>query len=315
MGWSGGTFTRVHDWTTDEGSAIDIEASRMDAEDDNFAAGINACLAKDGSNTPSANLPMNGQRHLNVGNAQARTDYSSAQDVQDQHLVYYADSGSANNYIITPVPEVPSYAAGQKFAFKAGNSNVGASNIKYANLAAKSIVHHDGSALVANDIVAGRIYEVCYDGTSFQLVSPSGTNELYKIKSSSTARNSTTTYTADPELTNYYLVSGVKYKVEGFLVVNEASTSGGGFKVKVNGTGIGYMTLVEPIGDTVLTNAITSGIGVPSWGSVGVNCMTITGVFIPNSTGNVSLDWAQNASDGDNTTLNERSWFGFKSLT
>ena len=52
MGWDGnGNFTRVHDWTDDEASAIDIEASRMDAEDDNFTTGINACLAKNGENT------------------------------------------------------------------------------------------------------------------------------------------------------------------------------------------------------------------------------------------------------------------------
>jgi hypothetical protein len=73
MGWSGGTFTRVHDWTTDEGSAIDIEADRMDAEDDNFASGINACLTKDGSNSPTANLPMGGNRHTGVGKARTLT--------------------------------------------------------------------------------------------------------------------------------------------------------------------------------------------------------------------------------------------------
>lgn len=52
MPWDGGgKFTREHDWTDDANANIDIEASRMDAEDDNFATGIEACLNKDGQNT------------------------------------------------------------------------------------------------------------------------------------------------------------------------------------------------------------------------------------------------------------------------
>lgn len=50
MPWAGGVFTRIYNWINDEASAIDIEAARMDGEDDNFATGINACLTKDGSN-------------------------------------------------------------------------------------------------------------------------------------------------------------------------------------------------------------------------------------------------------------------------
>jgi len=66
MGWSGGTFTRVHDWTSDAASAIDIEASRMDAEDDNFESGINNCLTKDGQNSPTSDIDFNGNGLLNV---------------------------------------------------------------------------------------------------------------------------------------------------------------------------------------------------------------------------------------------------------
>ncbi len=67
MGWSGGIFTRVHDWTEDEAGGYDILSTRMDEEDANFEAGINACLTKDGSNSPSSNLPMGGMVHTGVG--------------------------------------------------------------------------------------------------------------------------------------------------------------------------------------------------------------------------------------------------------
>jgi hypothetical protein len=312
MGWSGGTFTRVHDWTTDEGSAIDIEADRMDAEDDNFAAGINACIHKGGTNSPTANLPMGGYRHTGVDDAAALTDYASAADVIDQHLVYYADTGSANAYVITPSPAITAYAAGQKFSFKASNGNTAASTLNVNGLGTKSIVLASGVDVASGDILSGSIYEVVYDGTDMQLVSPSGTTyaEQIKYKSSSTSRNSTETYADDPELANYYLTNGAKYRVEGFLVVNEATGTGGGFRVKVNGSGTGYITLMEAGGDTIQTDAITTGAQVSSWGG-NVNGIVITGVFVPSSSGNVSLSWAQQTSDSDNTTLNQRSWFGF----
>lgn len=50
MAWSSGTFSRIYNWVNDASAAIDIEATRMDGEDNNFATGINACLTKDGSN-------------------------------------------------------------------------------------------------------------------------------------------------------------------------------------------------------------------------------------------------------------------------
>ena len=86
MAWSGGTFSRVHDWTTDAGGALNIEADRMDAEDDNLATGINDCLHKGGQNTATSNLPMGGNNHTGVGNAANRNDYASAADVIDQDL-------------------------------------------------------------------------------------------------------------------------------------------------------------------------------------------------------------------------------------
>lgn len=51
MSWLNGVYTRIHNWVDDEASEIDIEASRMDAEDDSIAAGINDCLKKDGTNS------------------------------------------------------------------------------------------------------------------------------------------------------------------------------------------------------------------------------------------------------------------------
>ncbi len=175
MAWSGGRFSRVHDWTTDEAGGIDIEASRMDAEDDNFSEGIDDCLHKSGQNTATGNLPMGGNRHTGVGNAAALTDYASANDIINCSLTYYADSGSADAYAITPSPAIASYAAGQTFIISAGNANTGASTLNVNGLGTQTILNPDGAALAANAITAGELFTVTYNGTAFQMTSSPST--------------------------------------------------------------------------------------------------------------------------------------------
>jgi hypothetical protein len=53
-----GTFTRVHDWTTDEGNGVNITASRVDAEDDGMATGLSTVICKDGQTTTTAAIPF-----------------------------------------------------------------------------------------------------------------------------------------------------------------------------------------------------------------------------------------------------------------
>jgi hypothetical protein len=180
MPWSGGSFTRVHDWTTDEAGAIDIESSRMDVEDDGFATGIDSCLHKAGQNAATGNLPMGTNRHTGVGDAQALTDYASAADVLDQHLTYYVDSGAADAYVITPSPSISAYAEGQRLVFRATNANTGASTLNINGLGAVAIQTNDAAALEANMIVVGGYYEVTYDanGTRFVLTSPHSLTEV-----------------------------------------------------------------------------------------------------------------------------------------
>lgn len=78
MAWAAGTFTRVYGttgWADDAAAAIGIQADLHDVNDGDFATGINACLTKDGTNQPTANLPMGGNKHTGVANASANTEY------------------------------------------------------------------------------------------------------------------------------------------------------------------------------------------------------------------------------------------------
>lgn len=177
MGWSAGTFSRVHDWTSDAASDIDIEAARMDQEDDNFETGIDTCLTKDGQNSPTADLPMGGNKHTNVGAATALNQYARVSELIDQDHVYYVDSGSANTYVITPSPAISAYEEGQRFVFRATNANTGASTLNVNSQGAIAIQTVAGDALVGGEILSGAYYEVIYDANTtpdrWVLLSPS----------------------------------------------------------------------------------------------------------------------------------------------
>lgn len=69
-----GTFSRIYSWISDQNSAVDITASRMDAEDDGFATGLSNTITRDGQSTISANIPWNSKRITSLGDATADTD-------------------------------------------------------------------------------------------------------------------------------------------------------------------------------------------------------------------------------------------------
>ena len=92
MPWSGGNYKKANfgsnGWTGDASLGIGIEAGRHDTQDDDFESGINNCIAKDGTNVPTANLPMNNLRHTGVQNAVARTDYAALGQIQDGSVIW-----------------------------------------------------------------------------------------------------------------------------------------------------------------------------------------------------------------------------------
>ncbi|RWP05108.1 hypothetical protein [Mesorhizobium sp.] len=69
-----GNFNRVMNWVNDAAAGIKIKSDRHDAEDDNLAAGLSNTLTKDGQSQPTANIPMNGKKLVNLGAPTAATD-------------------------------------------------------------------------------------------------------------------------------------------------------------------------------------------------------------------------------------------------
>ena len=71
MAWAAGTYTKANNatggWAGDAALSIGIEAGRHDTQDNDFAAGINQCLNKDGSNSCTGNLNLGGNLPVNIG--------------------------------------------------------------------------------------------------------------------------------------------------------------------------------------------------------------------------------------------------------
>jgi len=69
----------------------------------------------------------------------------------------------------TSTPPYTAYVAGMTISFVAANTNTGAVTIDIDGLGAKNIYVGSSTALAGGEIVAGRIVQLEYDGTRFQL--------------------------------------------------------------------------------------------------------------------------------------------------
>lgn len=156
MPWSGsGTFSRIMSWAADKAANINITASRMDTDSNDFTTGINTCLAKDGQNSPSANLPMASFKHTGVSTSSgssSRSEYAATAVVQDGAVVYTAASGT-DTYTANLSPAISAYVDGAEYNVEIANPNATTTPTLALNgMAAKTIVRPDNAALVAGDL-------------------------------------------------------------------------------------------------------------------------------------------------------------------
>ena len=166
-----GLFLRIHNWIADAAASIKITASRMDAEMDGFATGLSNCVTKDGQTTPTANIPMGTFRHTGVGDSSSLTSYPSTKQVQNGSVNYSSDTGVANAYIANLSPAPTAYVAGMHVFVNILNTNTAVSTINVNSLGVKSITTWNGVALISNELIAGQVAHLIYNGTNFNLIS------------------------------------------------------------------------------------------------------------------------------------------------
>lgn len=78
---SNGTFNRLRSWASDAAANILIRSDYHDAHDQDLAAGLSTVITKDGRTQPTANIPLNNHRIINV------QDPTSPQDVATKNYV------------------------------------------------------------------------------------------------------------------------------------------------------------------------------------------------------------------------------------
>jgi hypothetical protein len=173
---------------------------------------------------------------------------------QSGAAIYAADGGGTDAYVVTLVPAPASLVTGMTFRIKCNTGNTGPATINVNSLGVKSIVKDLNLALDTNDIRAGQIIEIIYDGTNFQLLSPVS----YLLSQDGHA-----IYAADSVGTDSYAITlspAPASLVTGMCVRFKAATANtGACSLNVNGLGataIKKDVNVDPLDNDIKANQI-----------------------------------------------------------
>lgn len=75
MPFSGtGVFNRIYSWTVDAANGLLVDATRMDQDSNDIAAGLSNCVTRDGQSAALADIPMGGFRLTGLGAGVQPTD-------------------------------------------------------------------------------------------------------------------------------------------------------------------------------------------------------------------------------------------------
>ena len=147
-----------------------IDQTAINSEYNDIGNEITNSLAADGQTNPSANLPMNGFRHLNISDAQNRNEYPSTGQIQDGAVTFATDTGAANAYVITPVPTPTANVKGMLWGVDIQNANTSTTcTLKVGAATPVSIKGQDGNDPAIGDINQGINY-FTFDGTNYVLL-------------------------------------------------------------------------------------------------------------------------------------------------
>lgn len=157
MSWNGsGVFNRLYNWVTDRDAGTPIDATKMDAEMDGFATGITACLAKNGENSPTANIDFGAYKITNLAVGSATAD--SARYGQTITAGSYADTAMTITYTradgnitvdMTPATDATALAAAD-FMYVVDSSG-DSSKRTFENLFTASTTTADGNEFIVLD--------------------------------------------------------------------------------------------------------------------------------------------------------------------
>jgi len=120
-----GVFLRLYSWVNDKAGGIKITASRMDAEFDGIATGLTNCITRDGQTTPTANIPLGGNKITGLGTPTNAGDAATKAYTDNAVAAALVANGDAifNNMTVNGVLSANASVAGGFKANIASGSN------------------------------------------------------------------------------------------------------------------------------------------------------------------------------------------------
>jgi hypothetical protein len=180
------------------------------------------------------------------------------ESVRSQFVNYAVDTGSVNAYSVAYTPALLVRQLGQPYRVKILNNNTGASTFN-DGLGVAPIVLSGGAALSANELVAGMIAELVWDGTHFQLVNSTvgggggGTVNNYFIEIPYVADTSVT-----PNLITAPFSPAITAPVDGNpILVKIANANSGATQIGVNA--LALANVVNRDGTPLAIGALVAG--------------------------------------------------------
>ena len=174
-------------------------------------------------------------------------------------------------------PALVGYAAGAQFSFIAQNTNTAAVTIDIDTLGVKSITKFGTTPLAANDIVAGALVLIEYDGTRFQFLNALNNTFRYIVESttvSATAATGTINYDVGTQSILYYTTNAsanwtINFRASSTATLNSLMSTGQTITVTFLATqgATGYYNSAVTIDGVAVTPKWQSGIA-PNAGNI-----------------------------------------------
>jgi hypothetical protein len=208
---------------------VPTPVGNTDAANKSYVDGVAIAGAPDASTTTKGIVEEAVESEIEAGTAAGGTsarlfvnpstlktsDYGTK--IYNRYGDYAADAGANDTYVITLSPVPTAYTTGMEISFKPNTGNTGAATINVNSLGAQTIKKGGTTDLSDGDLIAGRVYELVYDGTNFQVkdvatlskkVSQNG-SEIYAADAGA---NDTYAVTLSPAPTAYTTGMVVRFK-------------------------------------------------------------------------------------------------------
>lgn len=121
--------------------------------------------------TPNASSSVIGMNKLSVDPVLSTNPIAVGTNDARIPVAYAADASGSDAYVVTPTPAITAYVVGQRYVFKAGTANTGASTVNYSGVGALTLKKNVSADTATGDILVGQIVEFVYDGTNAQIIS------------------------------------------------------------------------------------------------------------------------------------------------